>query len=350
MGKRPDSKVVTEYLLSHICLLPAEGLVEISADKFGISRQAIHKRLRKLEADGQIRSEGRTKGKKYFPVWLGGVEKTYDLGTQIAEDHIWSQDFKPRLPELEREPRDLCVYGFTEMLNNAIEHSAGTQVAVEVKWTQALIRISISDNGVGIFRKIQREKGLDDQRHAILELSKGKLTTDPDHHTGEGIFFTSRAFDEFSILSGNLFFNHSRHSGDWLIEDKASASGTLIDMLLMRATPITLKSVFDEHSSDLDGYAFSSTHVPVGLATYGEELLVSRSQARRLLVRFENFKEVMLDFKGVDRVGQAFADEIFRVFRKANPQVKLAILNTSQDVEQMIRRAMGEEFSELGNR
>ena len=34
----------------------------------------------------------------------------------------------------------------------------------------------------------------------VWELPKsGKLTTDPDNHTGEGIFFTSRVFDEFEI-------------------------------------------------------------------------------------------------------------------------------------------------------
>ena len=57
---------------------------------------------------------------------------------------------------------------------------------------------------MGIFKKIQKALDLLDERHAILELAKGKLTTDPKHHTGEGIFFTSRMFDEFTILSGGV--------------------------------------------------------------------------------------------------------------------------------------------------
>ena len=38
-----------------------------------------------------------------------------------------------------------------------------------------------------------------DERHAILELSKDQLTTDPARHTGDGIFFTSRMFDSFDL-------------------------------------------------------------------------------------------------------------------------------------------------------
>ena len=38
----------------------------------------------------------------------------------------------------------------------------------------------------------------------------GKLTTDPHRHTGEGIFFTSRAFDCFEIRSGELRFSRRR--------------------------------------------------------------------------------------------------------------------------------------------
>ena len=75
------------------------------------------------------------------------------------------------------------------MVNNAIDHSEGTTLAIAVKRTYALIRISLLDNGIGIFKKVQRELHLDDPLHAILELSKGKLTTDPAHHTGEGVFF-----------------------------------------------------------------------------------------------------------------------------------------------------------------
>ena len=63
------------------------------------------------------------------------------------------------------------------MFNNAIDHSAGTTITVFIRKTAASTEMMVSDDGVGIFRKIQREKNLLDERHALLELSKGKLTT-----------------------------------------------------------------------------------------------------------------------------------------------------------------------------
>jgi hypothetical protein len=50
---------------------------------------------------------------------------------------------------------------------------------------------------------------------------------------------------------------------------------------------------------------------------YEGESLMSRSQARRLMNRFDRFSEVVLDFTGVNFIGQGFADEIFRVFANA---------------------------------
>src|SRR5882762_5697831 len=60
-------------------------------------------------------------------------------------------------------------------------------------------------SAVAIFRKIATALGLANEAHAILELTKGKLTTDRQRHSGEGIFFTSRMFDWFGILSHNLY-------------------------------------------------------------------------------------------------------------------------------------------------
>jgi len=41
---------------------------------------------------------------------------------------------------------------------------------------------------------------------------------------------------------------------------------------------------------------------------------ISRAEAKRLVVNLEKFREVELDFGGVDLVGQGFANELFRVF------------------------------------
>src|SRR6202012_1695126 len=98
----------------------------------------------------------------------------------------------------------------------------------------------ISDNGIGIFKKIQTELGLLDERHAILELSKGKLTTDPSRHTGEGIFFTSRMFDSFDILSGGVSFAHAQgDANDWIRDNPRYHHGSTVWMELRNHTART---------------------------------------------------------------------------------------------------------------
>ena len=89
-----------------------------------------------------------------------------------------------------------------------------------------------------------------------------------------------------------------------------------------------------------EDYSFSRTHVPINLAQYGDEKLISRSQAKRALARFEEFKEVFLDFARVKTIGQAFADEIFRVFQRQHPEVQLVHVNANSAVKRMILRAL----------
>jgi hypothetical protein len=181
--------------------------------------------------------------------------------------------------------------------------------------------------------------GLLDERHAILELSKGKLTTDPKRHSGEGIFFTSRMFDEFAILSGGAFLSHQYARGkDWMLERKQPKDGTIVFMRIHNHTSRTTKKVFDAYVSG-DDFDFSKTVVPVDLARYGNDKLISRSQAKRVLARVELFKTVVLDFDGVDSIGQAFSDEIFRVFANEHPDMELLVINVKSEVRRMIDRA-----------
>jgi hypothetical protein len=75
------------------------------------------------------------------------------------------------------------------------------------------------------------------------------------------------------------------------------------------------------------------------LATFGSEQLISRSQARRVLTRFDRFLEVFLDFAGVDSIGHSFADEIFRVFQRSHPEINIVAVNANDQIQQMIARA-----------
>ena len=90
-----------------------------------------------------------------------------------------------------------------------------------------------------------------------------------------------------------------------------------------------------------ENYKFDRSQVKVNLYA-GGELYISRSQAKRLLHALDKFEEVVLDFENVQTIGQAFADEIFRVFQSRQPNIKLIPINCNENVEFMIKRAQAE--------
>jgi len=343
---RASSKI-RDFILENVEAQP-ESIAPMAVEQFGISRQVVSYHIRNLIKEGLLVAEGNTRRRTYKlkPIvdWFFPLTITSDL----EEHSVWIQHFAEYFKQFKDNIIGICNYGFTEMFNNVIDHSEGLHSFVGYTHLPNRIRLSVSDDGIGIFNKIARELKLADNREAILELSKGKLTTDPQHHTGEGIFFTTRMFDKFTMLSGDLYFSHS-YMGDWLIEDKEDETkGTYIRMEISTKSKRTLQEVFDEFSDEDYNIGFRRTHVPLLLAKYGEEKLVSRSQAKRVLSRFDRFEEIILDFKGVDFIGQAFADEIFRVYRLNNPNVKINWVNADSRIERLIRTIMsGYEGNQL---
>ena len=83
---------------------------------------------------------------------------------------------------------------------------------------------------------------------------------------------------------------------------------------------------------------FTRTRATIKLATLGT-VLVSRSEAKRLVARLTDFRHATLDFSGVDVVGQGFCDEVFRVFARAHPEVTLEPVGMNDTVAFMVGRA-----------
>jgi len=335
---RTRGEEIRHFILQNVEHNPG-GVSKLTAEKFKISRQAVNKHLQKLRAEHALTEAGKTRNRTYRLSPLVEWRKQYQISPEVAEDVVWTNDIAPTIGEMPENVLDIWRYGFTEMFNNAIDHSGGTSITVYISKTAATTEMLINDNGVGIFKKIQTALNLLDERHSVLELAKGKLTTDPEKHTGEGIFFASRMVDSFDILSGGVFFTHKfDDSEDWIMEREKFAGGTTVWMKLDNHTARTEKKIFDRYSSG-DDYGFNKTVVPVKLAQYGSDKLVSRSQAKRVLVRVELFKTVIFNFEGVETIGQAFADEIFRVFPLQHPEIEIHSSNANSAVKRMIARA-----------
>ena len=335
------TKEIRDFIITNVESHPRD-IASFAGEKFNISRQAINKHLHALVEKEVLQEIGKTRSKIYRLLAKTPLDKEYNRSDSLSESSVYYGDILPvlNMRNITEKVEQRCSYCFTEIFNNAIDHSQANTIYVKVSCDAQRLYIWIYDMGIGIFKNIKEKYGLDDEQDAVLELSKGKLTTSPQNHSGQGIFFSSRIADRFQMRSHHLNFQNDE------IDNVPSqiikyVEGTEVLLEFIRDSERTSKEVFDKFSSG-DDYGFNITHVPVNLAKAGEENLISRSQAKRLLARLDKFTEVALDFTGVSMVGQAFADEIFRVFQNAHPDIRIYPVNANIEVTQMINRAIFE--------
>lgn len=206
-------------------------------------------------------------------------------------------------------------------------------------------QVVIGDDGVGTFRTLLEYMSANGwkrprEEDAIIELYKGKITSNAASHSGEGIFFSSKMVDEFVLWSdaqiykcGNKISSETLQAHLLSYALRIQKIGTLVWMKLENETERSMTEVFNLYTDMEQG--FFKTNIPVKAACINGEP-VARSQARRICERLETFKEVILDFDGVEFIGQGFADELFRVYATAHPQLILHPVNVAPDVERMI--------------
>ena len=314
-----------------------QHLCAVLAAKHGLSRSTVGKCLRGLINAGWLERDGKSHP-IYRPGVLREVTQTYEVAG-LDEQTPWERDFAPCLalsPNVSR----LAHHAFTELLNNAVDHSGGSRVSISMRQNRTHLHVLVRDDGCGVFDRIRQAFHIDSAQQALLELSKGKLTTQPDRHTGRGLFFTSRLFDVFDLYANGLTYQYSHwQRRDWLKANPLKNSGTAIFMSVALSSGRTLDEIVAAHSRGAGDRSFSRTEVALRLAHGDGEMLESRAQAKRIAARLESFDTVDLDFEGVGAVGQAFADELFRVFSQQHPHVRLRPRNMNADVAAMIEQA-----------
>lgn len=328
-------EMIKTFIINHVSDTP-NSLTQTTCDHFQITKPTVYKYINELIEEKILEKLGSNRSPNYKL-----VKTVYNWkyeNNNLEEDILWSKDMAPLLKDLKGNVKEICQYGFTEIVNNVIDHSESDTLEIELTVDYLSLEIIVSDRGIGIFEKIKTDLGLEHPKQAILELAKGKFTSDPENHSGEGIFFTSRVFDRFFIFSHKLSFAGFGNDEGVMLEEKDDCPGTTVCMEIKKNSPTLLKNIFDDYADPDKDPSFHKTIIPVELMQHEGESLLSRSQAKRLISRFDRFTEVILDFKGVTRIGQAFADQIFRVFTNKHPNVHLQIRNASVDVANMIKR------------
>lgn len=189
-------QMIKIFMIDNVSNNPST-LTKLTCDHFQITKPTVYKYINELIEDKIIEKLGVNRSPNYQ---LVKTEYNWRYkNNHLEEDILWSKDIAPILKDLKSNIKEICQYGFTEMVNNVIDHSESDTLAVCLIVDYLNVEIEVADNGIGIFEKIKNNLGLEHPKQSILELAKGKFTSDPENHSGEGIFFTSRGFDAFKI-------------------------------------------------------------------------------------------------------------------------------------------------------
>jgi anti-sigma regulatory factor (Ser/Thr protein kinase) len=334
---RQNLESITQWITAAALRRPHALDAELAA-RANVSRRAARRTLARLVELNWLVREGTSRRPEWRPGPLRQVVQRYELAG-LEEDLPWSLDFAPHFV-LPMNVLRLVQQAFCELLNNAIGHSGGSHVTVSLRQTASQVQLLVSDNGVGLFERIAQTFSIAGPALAMLELSKGKLTSQPDRHTGEGLFFTSRLADVFDLHANDAAFQQRAwDERGWHPQRALRHAGTSVYAAFALDTPRTLDGVRRAYSVGADdpfGVEFSRTTVPLRLITSAIEGLESRAQARRVCARLGEFRRAEIDFGGVASVGHAFADELFRVFGPAQRSLELVPVNMTPAVAALV--------------
>jgi anti-sigma regulatory factor (Ser/Thr protein kinase) len=301
-----------------------------------VSPATAHRLLQALVVGGSLERIGQGRAARYR---LRRFHRRYGL-KRLDEHKVWDTvsaeiaRIRPLAPDAARS----LAYAASEILNNAIDHSRGRAVAVSVAFEKHGTTVTtIQDDGVGVFRRLCKDFGFATPHDAIVQLEKGKLTSDPSRHSGEGLFFSSKAVTRFRLESQGVAWIVDNEVRDSAVGTSGVRRGTRVRLELVAGRVPRLEDLFAAYT-DPESLRFTRTRATIKLATLGT-VLVSRSEAKRLVARLTDFRHATLDFSGVDFVGQGFCDEVFRVFARAHPEVTLEPVAMNDAIAFMVGRA-----------
>ncbi len=306
----------------------------------GATRQAVHAQLHAMVDAGELVREGAGRSVRYRSVHPRRRFRYRIAG--LDESLVWEQ-VRAEVPELQGLPEaaDRALHtAVVELVDNAISHSRGRHVEVLFRRAHERLILEVIDDGEGIFDHLAHENELADGMEALRQLTKGKLTTMPDEHSGEGLFLLSKIADFFEVESGGLLWMIDNELDDVGVSSAHVRPGTRVLFEVDVRTGASLEAVFVQSS---EAFELARRRVVVKLFETGNRFL-SRSEAKKLLEGVERFRNVVIDFKGVEAVGQGFVDEMFRVWTSRHPNTRLHPVNMVPPIAFIVehgRRAAG---------
>ena len=251
-------KSIKMYILEKI-EQNVEGISKYVSQELGISRNTVHAYLNELQDEKIIRKSKRGS----YELISNRFEYRFTKDDHELKHDTYAYDkyLYPLIATLPANAEHIWNYGISEMVNNVIDHSGAGELCMIIVQNYLSTSVMLIDNGIGIFRNIKEHFSFANLDDAVCELFKGKLTTDADNHSGEGIFFTSKMMDSFFIISDGKVFTTTKYSNDRVLDAPDFESGTCVYMKLSNFTNRRATDVFNLYSDVECG--FFKTRIPL---------------------------------------------------------------------------------------
>ena len=171
-------------------------LAGTAAQHTGLSRVAVSRRIKRLADAGYLTRHGSGTRQTYSPgthrFWK--LSLPLDAAARLGESGLWESHVSPLMTGLPANIVNIANIGFTEMVNNVLDHSGANTLDMGLHVHGGRLQMAVMDDGVGIFHKVSAALNLFDERLALLEIAKGKYTTAVAGHSGMGKYHGKEGF------------------------------------------------------------------------------------------------------------------------------------------------------------
>ena len=327
----PIKQFILENLTRH-----QKDIIKATIRKFGLSRQAILKHMNTLIRDDQVVAHGKTRDRFYELKPRVNYSNSIDTTEGFDPKSTLNTQIFPHLKSLSQNVRELCEFSLSALFYNIHDHAAATQVNYKIYISHTEVHIIVSDNGIGLYQGIAKAFHFSEIQTAAVEIAKGHVTSDPENHAGDDLMVVIHLFDQVEILSSGVSLKFNNDQNDWVLGQSKQQSGTRIHLGIRTNSKRTCQDVFKNIFEKFRTFA----NIPVKLAQSNGEQLNSREQAQNLLHNIKQLNGIEFDFKNIDLVGPAFADELVRKTLEKNRKMDIKWVNTTHMVDVLMSRAI----------
>jgi len=330
-----STRNIKEFIL-HNLSQHKKDIILAAITHFGISRQAVLKHMHALIKDNIVVAEGKTRDRTYHLRPQVNFNSTLQLNSEFLPYEIVNEKFLVHLKSLPKNIYGICEYSLEALLNNIVDHAEASNMYFKLFLTLDDLHIIIRDNGNGLFEKIKSKLNLRNIQSAVLEIGKGKVTTDPESHSGYELYTVIHLFDKVKIDANGISLTYEKENNLWGIEISEQKKGTRIHLQINPESKRTCEQTFLRIFNNNNRVS-----IPINLLKRpGNNSVNSRLQANCIFNNIDNINEIEFDFNNINLIGPAFADELVRKTKLKNKTASIKWINCNETIDLLMKHAL----------